>query len=107
MVHSAALLQQSSFPFVVVDPVFVILLVLVVALSGPLTRFCGSTVAELSSTSCEDECGGVRSRDLGLSSFLERRLCSADGGGPVAGDEGFISEKSSSDTSSVSGVTTW
>ena len=37
--------------------------------------------------------------------FLERPLCSADGGGPVAGDEGFTSEKSSSDTSSASGVT--
>ena len=51
-----------------------------------LTRFCGSTVAESSSASCEDECGGARSRDLDLSSLLERPLCSADGGGPVAGD---------------------
>ena len=65
---------------------------------------CGSTVAELSSTSCEDECGGVRSRDLDLSSLLERRLCSADGGGSPDGDEGFISEKSLSDTSSGSGL---
>ena len=32
--HSAVLLQQSSFPFVFVDPVFVILLVLVVTLNG-------------------------------------------------------------------------
>ena len=32
--HSAALLQQSSFPFVVVDPVTVRLLVLEVTLNG-------------------------------------------------------------------------
>ena len=70
-----------------------------------LTRFCGSTVAEFSSTSCEDECGGVRSRDLDLSSLLERPLSSADGGGPADYDEGLKSEKSSSDTSSYSGVT--
>ena len=62
--------------------------------------------AELSSTFREDERGGVRSRDLDLSSLLERPLCSADGGGPADGDEGFISENSSSDTSSDSGVTT-
>ena len=41
-------------------------------LDRSLTRFCGSTVAEFSSRSCEDECGGVRSRDLDLSSLLER-----------------------------------
>ena len=60
---------------------------------------------ESSSASCEDECGGTRSRDLDLSSLLEGPLCSAVGGGPADGDEGFISEKSSSDTSSDSGVT--
>ena len=70
-----------------------------------LTRFCGSTVAEFSSALCSDECGGVRSRDLDLSSLLERPLCSADGCGPADGDEGFISVSSSSDTSSGSGVT--
>ena len=43
-------------------------------LDRSLTRFCRSTVAELSSTSCEGECGGVRSRDLDLSSLLERPL---------------------------------
>ena len=32
-------------------------------------------------------------------------LCSADGGGPANGDEGFTAEKSSSDKSSDSGVT--
>ena len=69
-----------------------------------LTRICGSPVAELSSTSCEDECGGVRSRDLDLSSLLERRLCSANVGGPVAGDEGFKAVKSSPEMSSGSGV---
>ena len=74
-------------------------------LERSLTRFFGSTVAQSSSASFEDECGGVRSRDLDLSSLLERPLCSADGGGPVAGDEGFMSEKSSSDTSTASGVT--
>ena len=102
--HSAALLQQFSFSFVV-DPVFVSLLVLVVTLSGRSLRFCGSTVAESSSASCEDGCGGVRSRGVDLSFRLERPLCSADGGWSVAGDEGFISEKSSSDTSSASVVT--
>ena len=40
-----------------------------------------------------------------FSSLLERPPCSADGGSPADGDEGFISEKSSSDTSSDSGVT--
>ena len=54
---------------------------------------------------CEDECGGTRSRDLDLSSFLERPLCSADNGGPADGDEGFTAVKFSSDTSSGSGVT--
>ena len=136
VVHSAALLQQFSFPFVVVDPVFVSLLVLVVTLNGrsrdfldprllnlhprpakmnmevfaheiwifrepscssgdierSLTRFCGSTIAESSSTSCEDKCEGMSSRDLDLSSLPDRRLCSAFVGGPVAGDEGFTSQ---------------
>ena len=82
------------------------LLVLEVTLSGRSRDFVDPRVAQSSSTSCEDECGGVRSRDLDLSSLLERPLCSADGGGPIAGDEGFMSEKSSSDTSSASGVTT-
>ena len=70
-----------------------------------LTRFCGSTAAELSSTFCDDERGGVRSRDLDLSSLLKRPLCSTDRCGPADGDEGFISENSSSDTSSASGET--
>ena len=74
-------------------------------LERPLTRFCGSAVAESSSAYCEDECGCARSRDLDLSSLLEPPLCSADGGGPADGDGGFISERSSSDTSSASGVT--
>ena len=70
------------------------------------TRFCGSTVAEPSSTFCEDERGGVCSRDLDLSSLLKRPLCSADRCcGPADGDEGFISENSSSDVSSASEVT--
>ena len=105
MAHSVPFQQQSSFPFVVVDPVFVCLLVLVVTLIGRSRCSVDPRVAESSSTSCEDECGGVRSRDLDLSSLLERPLCSADGCGPVAGDEGFISENSSYDTSSASGVT--
>ena len=89
------LLSSNSFLFpVFVDPVFASLLVLVVTLNGPLTRFCGSTVAESSSASCEDECGGTRSRDLDLSSLLERPLCSAHGGGQADGDEGSISDKS-------------
>ena len=85
------------------------------------TRFCGSTVAESSFApwvarvwvcgileggttgcgcwlACEDECGGARSRDLDFSSLLERFLWSD-------GDEGFTAVKSSSDTSSGSGVT--
>ena len=38
--------------------------------------------------------------------FLERFLCSIDGGGPADGDEGLIVVKSSSDiSSSDSGVT--
>ena len=82
-----------------------ILLVLVVTLTGRSCDFEESTVAELSFTFCEDERGGVRSRDLDLSSLLERPLCSADGGGPADGDEGFTSENSSSDTSSSSRVT--
>ena len=45
-------------------------------------------------------------RDLDLSSLVERPLCSADGGGPADGNEGFITVKSSSDTASDSGVTT-
>ena len=49
--------------------------------------------------------GGARSRDLDLSFLLERPLCSADGGRSADGDEGFKSEKSSSDTASVSGLT--
>ena len=54
----------------------------------------------------EDECGGTCSRDLDLSSLLERLLCSADGDGPDDGDEGFTAAKSSSDfSSSGSGVT--
>ena len=36
---------------------------------------------------------------------LERPLCSADGGGPADGDEGFINVQSSSDTSSDSRLT--
>ena len=43
---------------------------------------------------CEDECGGIRSLDLDLSALLERPLCSADGGGPAEGDEGFTAVKS-------------
>ena len=39
------------------------------------------------------------------SSLVERPLCSANGGGPGDDDEGFTSVKSSSDTSSGSGVT--
>ena len=39
MGHSVVLLQQSSFPFVFVDPVFVSLLVLEVTLSGRLRDF--------------------------------------------------------------------
>ena len=69
-----------------------------------LTRLCGSTVAELSSKSCGDESGCVRSRDLDLSSLLERSLCSADGCGSTNGDEWFISKNSPSDISSASGV---
>ena len=45
--------------------------------------------------SCEDERGGVRSRDLDLSSLLERPLVQLR-----VGDEGFISETSSSDVRS-------
>ena len=52
-----------------------------------------------------DERGSVRPRDLDLSSRLERPLCSADNGGPADGDEGFMSVKSLSDTSSGSSVT--
>ena len=62
-------------------------------------------VAESSSASWKDECGGVRSRDLDLSSLLERPHCSADGGGSADGDEGFIFENSSPDISSASEVT--
>ena len=67
------------------------LLVLVGDLEWSLTRFCGSTVAESSSASCEDECGGARSLDPDLSSLLQRPLCSAYGGGPADGKEGLIS----------------
>ena len=48
--------------------------------------------------SCGDECGGVRSHDLDLSSLLEGPLCSADGCGSTDG-ESFISGNSSSDIS--------
>ena len=57
------------------------------------TTSCGCWLA------CENECGGVRSRDLDLSSLLERTLFSADRGGP-ASDEEVITVKSSSDISS-------
>ena len=58
-----------------------------------VTRFCESTVAESSSASCEDERGATRSRDLDLASLLERPLCSADGGGPADGNEGFTGDR--------------
>ena len=55
---------------------------------------------------CDDERGYTRSHDLDLCDLLERFLCSADGGGPADGDEGFTIVKSSSDiSSSDSGVT--
>ena len=47
-------------------------------------------------------CGGARIRDLDLCSLLERALCSADGGGPDDGDDGFTTAESSSDTISIS-----
>ena len=79
--------------------------VLVVTLNRRARDFCASTVAESSSVSCKDGCGATRSRDLDLSSLPERPLCSADGGGRADGDESFISDKSSSDTSSGCGAT--
>ena len=39
--------------------------------------------------------------------FLDRPLCSADGGSPVDGDEGLITVKSSSDTSSSGSGEPW
>ena len=67
--------QQFSF-FVAVDPVFVSLRVLVVKLNGRSLNFVDPRL--LNFLSCEDEGGSVRSRDLDLSSLLERPLCSAD-----------------------------
>ena len=74
------------------------LLVLVVTLNGCSCDFVDPRLLPLPPTSCRDERGGVRSRDLDLSFLLERPLCSADGCGSADGDEGFISENSSSGT---------
>ena len=98
--HSAALLQQSSFLSVFVDPVSVSLLVLEVTLIGRSRDFVDPRLLNLRPAKMNVEVFAHA-----ISSLLERPLCSADGGGPVAGDEGFTSENSSSDTSSASGVT--
>ena len=94
VVHSVVFQQQFSFlsavmnhVAVVVDPVFVSLLVLVVTLNGRPRDSVDPRLLNFHLLSCGDERGGVRSRDLGLSSLLERPLCSADGGGPTDGDE--------------------
>ena len=60
------------------------------------TTGCGCWLA------CDGTCGGARSRDLDLCSLLVRPLCSADGGGPADGGEGFTTAESSSDTVSNS-----
>ena len=81
VVHSVAFQHQFSFPSVGVDPVSVSLFVLVVTLDDCSRDFVDPRFPE-------DERGCVRSRDLDLSSLLERLLCSADGGGPADGDDG-------------------
>ena len=127
--HSADYLRQFHFPSVFVDPVSVSLFVLVVTLNdyshdsvdprmlnlhlSPELPEAGS--AELwkevqqvlaAGWHAEMNAEGTRSRDLDLLSLLERPLCSAAGGGPADADDGFITVKSSSDTSSDSGVPT-
>ena len=75
------------------------------------TRFCGSSVTSSAALSCS-----LHGRDLQvqqvfvpagfrMSRYSVPRSGSSDGGGPADGDEGFTAVKSSSDTSSGSGVT--
>ena len=79
--------------------------VLVVTLSGRSRDSVDPRLLNLSSASCEDEwevlAHEIWTSRLFLSDFSVQLMV----GGPVAGDEGFISEKSSSDISSASEVT--
>ena len=104
LAFGVALMQHFSFPSDSLDPVFVSLLVLDVDLNGRSRDFVDPRLLNfhLRSSKMNVE---VFSHDLDLSSLLGRPLCSADRRGPTDGDEGFISERSSSDTSSASGVT--
>ena len=91
---------------VVVDPVFVSLLVLVVTLNGCSRDFVDPRLLNfhLRSTRMNME---VFAHAIWISRlFLSDLTVQLNGGGSADGDEGFISENSSSDTSLGSGVTT-